>query len=84
MVAPVPRFVQLRCGGETFDGTKVTKEAMKAKIFLRSGTVVLFKGRGHGIKGALAGIYNSIPELAALELAARMAREKLIELQAQS
>lgn len=87
----VPRYeIQLRCNGETPDGVQVTKEAMKARVFRRKGAslravVVLYKGRGHGgAKGALAGVYYGIEELAALELAARMSRIALIDLLSQS
>ncbi len=80
-----PRFVDFRCPGTTHDGVAVTREAMKVRLFPRrsetspqKAIVVIFKGRGHGgAKGSMAGVFYSIAELAALELAARTAREKL-------
>lgn len=75
-----PRFTQFRCKGTTPDGTKVTRGAMKARLY-RNGVVVFFKGRGQdGRKGSFVGIFNSVEELVALELAARMARVELEKL----
>lgn len=73
----VPRFTQFRCQGTTPDGIEVTSAAMKVRLY-RNGVVVLFKGRTpDGRKGAFSGIFKSIEELAALELAASQARAEL-------
>ena len=73
----VPRFTQFRCKGTTPDGIEVTKVAMKVRMY-KNGVVVLFKGRTpDGRKGAFSGIFKSIEELAALELAASQARAEL-------
>lgn len=75
-----PRFTQFRCKGTTLDGTEITRGAMKARLY-RNGVVVFFKGRGpDGRKGSFVGVFNSAEELAALELAARMARDELQKL----